>query len=201
MRIVAPTFAQAVYPDTWKIGRVRLRTLTLGHAVLLQRLDNPYAEYQAKPVEKLEKLTTAAFLCSRPADVAARTVDGWWARNWMVWRAITWGRTHAEREQEMRLYIAASWLIPEIKILGKSGSAMGTDALHTLWLHRRVVLGETEEQAARCPLLRARLDRLAWLEEQGSIQIRDESDTDQLLAAAMQNAEWDRSVRGGGVHG
>ncbi len=205
MRIASPTFAHAVYPDRWKIGRVHLHTLTLGHAVLLQRLGNPYAEAQGKPVEDLGKLAVAAFVCSRTAKVASSTVDGWWARNWMVWRALTWRGDYASREQEMRLYIAAAWLVPSFKSLGRADGhesrVPGTDPLHGLWVHRRTVMGETEEEAALCPVLRARLDRLAWLEEQGAIRVIPDQEEDTLLQAVEDNAEWDRELRGGKRHG
>lgn len=199
MRLKAPTFAGAVFPDRWKVGRVLLEPHTLGHALLLQRLGNPYAQAVSQAVPQLGALVLASFVCSRPASIAARTAGGWWAKQWMVYHAIVWGSTHAEREAELRLYLAAAWHTPAFKPTSRpTGShSAGADPLHVLWLHRRMHLGETEDEAMRCPLLRARMDHLAWAEQQGAIVILgdDLTPTEKLLEAAEANAEWDRQLR------
>lgn len=207
MGIASPTFAAAIFPDTWKVGRVRLHQLCLGHALLLQRIGNRYAEPQAEPVQELGHLCMAAYVCSRDPEQAARTIDGWWAKNWAVHKAILWGARHAEREREMRLYVAAAWLTPRVESVNRprqEAKPVGADPVHGLWLHRLQHMGETDAQAMRCPILRARMDLLAWAEQQGAIRIvPDTSQTKEetLLEAAKANADWDRQIRKGGVHG
>lgn len=201
MKLKAPTFAAAVFPDRWAVGKVRLHTLTLGHAVLLQRLGNPYAVAVQDAVPHLGALVLAAWVCSRPVRVAAESCQGWWMRQWMVCHAIRWGSTHAEREAEMRLYVAAAWQTPGFKATRPSkGDAAGADPLHSLWMHRRIHMGETEEQAMDCPLLRARLDHLVWAEQQGAVIITGDEMTaeERLLEAALANADWDRELRKAG---
>lgn len=204
MHLASPTFAAAVFPDTWQIGATRLHTHCLGHALLLQRLGNPYAEARANAVPELGALVMAAYVCSRDPEVAAARAGGWWCRNWGVRQAILWGATHADREAEFRLYIAAAWQSPEFRIPGKrSGpaSAAGADPLHVLWMHRRMQMGESEAQAMRCPLLRARWDLLAWAEQQGAIEIIGsdaEEREDEFLAACRANAAWDIEMRAAG---
>lgn len=205
MRLKAPTFAASVFPDLWQVGRVRMETHTLGHALLLQRLGNPYALAVASAVPELGALVVAAYVCSRPASVAARRMSAWWARQWLVYHAIVWGSTHAQRESEMRLYIAASWHAPTFRSTSRGGesASAGADPLHVLWLHRRIQMGESEAEAMQCPLLRARMDHLAWAEQQGAIVITGDELTpqEQLMEATEANAEWDRQIRKGQVHG
>ena len=191
-----------MFPDRWKVGGVLLDTHTLGHALLLQRLGNPYATAVSGAVPQLGALVLATYICSRPAAIAARTMSGWWAKQWMVYHAIVWGSTHADRESEMRLYTAAAWHVPAFKPTSRptGAHAAGADPLHVLWLHRRMHLGESEDQAMACPLLRARMDHLAWAEQQGAIIILgdDLTPTETLLQAAEANAEWDRQIRKAG---
>jgi hypothetical protein len=198
MPLRAPTFGQAVFPDGWRVGAVRLRTFSLGHALLLERLDNPFWSSTGAAVPSLGALCLAAYVCSRPAASAARTMGGWYARQWMVYHAIRWGRTHADREAEMRLYIHAARAIPNVDTDSRStGKAAGASLLHILWQHRRIQMRDTEQEVMDCPLMRAQLDHLAWHEQRGALTIiGDElSSMEQLVEAAKANAEWDRQIR------
>lgn len=198
MRLRAPSFAESVFPDGWRVGAVRLRTFTLGHALLLERLSNPFWAPTAVVVPDLGALCLAAFVCSRPAAVAARTMGGWYARQWMVYHAIVWGRTHAEREGELRVYVHAAQATPNIEPANKStGKSAGASLLHILWQHRRIHMRDTEQEVMDCPLMRAQLDHLAWHEQRGTLTIiGDElSSMEQLVEAAKDNAEWDRQMR------
>jgi hypothetical protein len=198
MRLRAPSFAESVFPDGWRVGAVRLRTFTLGHALLLERLSNPFWAPTAEVVPDLGALCLATFICSRPASVAAHTMGGWYARQWMVYHAIRWGSTHADREGELRLYIHAARSTPNVEPANKGdGKAAGASLLHILWQHRRIHMRDTEDQVMDCPLMRAQLDHLAWHEQRGTLTIiGDElSAMEQLVEAAKDNAEWDRQMR------
>lgn len=176
-----------------------METHTLGHALLLQRLGNPYAQAVPSPVQELGALVVAAYVCSRPVSRAARAMSGWWARQWLVYHAIRWGSRHADRESEMRLYIAASWHAPTFRPLGNSGGSdsAGADPLHVLWMHRRMQMGETDDVVMKCHLHRARMDHMAWAEQQGAIVITGDDLTpqEQLTAATAEYADWDRQIR------
>jgi hypothetical protein len=195
--IADPTFAAAIYPDTWRVGNVVLQSYSLGHAVLLQRLGNAYATCAAEG-RTMGALVLAAWICSRPAHIAARRVDGWWTRQWLVRQALVWRASHADRDAEMQLYLGAAWNLPGTRATRASGRSAGADPLHLLWLHRRQIMGDTESQAAACPVLRARLDLIAWAEQEGAIDIVDAAQEDGLLQASIENAQWDRELRKAG---
>lgn len=209
MQIASPTFAESVFPDGWQVGGVRLQPFSLGHAVLLQRVGNAYAEPEGFAGATLGALAVAVWICSRPASVAARARASALARSRIRWFGMRWRFQVAARHAELVTYLSAAWSMPGFDLARKpSPDAIqpGADPLHVLWMHRRRHMGDTEQEAMDCPLLRARMDHLVWAEQEGGIVIREDGETEreQRLEAARENADWDRQLRAkhaGGANG
>lgn len=210
MRIASPTFAEAVFPDGWQVGGVRLHPFSLGHALLLQRLGNAYAEPSQFATGTLGSLAIAAWCCSRPAAVAAETKGDRRSLIWIRWFGLRWRFLFEPRHREFLQYGTAAWNLPEFdptKRTAPEGLKPGAEPLHVLWMHRRRIIGDSEAETMDCPLVRARLDHLVWAEQEGGIIIRPdgESEREQRASAARENAEWDRQLRAkqpaGGANG
>jgi hypothetical protein len=205
IRIAPPTFGEVIFPDRWKVGYLRLQPFSLGHAVLLQRLGNPWANGQAER-STTGQLLQAVQVCRQPAARAARSVDSLFGARWLGMHARLWANSMQERENELRLYLVAAWRLPRWKPIGEGQSTpRGADQFHSWWSHRRIVMHESEAEVMDCPLVRARVDYLEWCEAEGYLRILDEED-ETPLEVAQRHAAGDAEFRAamaarGGQHG
>lgn len=205
IRIAPPTFGEVIFPDRWKVGHLRLQPFSLGHAVLLQRLNNPWCNGQAEK-STTGQLLQAVQVCSQGAARAARAVDSLLGAWWLRMHARLWAGSLQERESELRLYLVAAWRLPRWRAIGEEGGTLrGADQLHSWWSHRRIVMHESEAEVMDCPLVRARLDYLEWCEAQGHLRILEEEE-ETPIEVAMRHAAGDAEFRAamasrGGLHG
>lgn len=186
------SYAAAVFPDQWRCAGVALRTLTLGHALLLQRLGNPFA---ARPLPggtgRLGDVSQALMVCSRAWSEARDMIDTRAERWWLAWRAITIRHHGIEKaDAELSAYLTHAW--PEVNWWTPTDGrtrALGAELLHILVnVERR--MGLSLEDALGVPVAVAYWDAAADAERSGAISLRSEADE------AMSRAYDDLTARG-----
>lgn len=172
------SYSAAVFPDRWRCAGIPLATHTLGHALLLQRLGNPFA---ARPLPagagRLGDIAQAVLICSRPWSKARELIDTRAERWWLAWRSITIRRHGIEKSSaELSAYLTQAW--PVINWWNPTESrsrALGAELLHILInVQRR--LGATMEGALSVPVAIAYWDAAAEAERSGAISIRSAQD-------------------------
>ncbi|MBX3732585.1 MAG: hypothetical protein KF791_08330 [Verrucomicrobiae bacterium] len=173
------SFATAVFPDRYRCAGMALLPHTLGHALLLQRLGNPFAgRPQADAVSpRLGDVAQALLVCSRPHAEALRMIDTWRERVWLAvasWRVTRAGL--ARTGDELVAYLQAAW--PTINwwqpAEGRSRRS-GADLLHVL-IDRQIRAGLTLQEALGVHLPVACWAAAIEAERNGAISIRGELD-------------------------
>lgn len=151
---------------------VVLRQLTLGHALLLKRLDSPFGAEEERKLTH-EQTLLAVYVCSMDWRIAAKRVNGNRVRWWLKWTLAK--RIDCEREDNasaMR-YFNAAWRCPQtFKGDGcRSGGVRGSENVHILIAHQRSCFRKPMDEAMDTPVAMAVLDRLEAMEEVGTIRI------------------------------
>lgn len=175
-------FVEAVFPDRYRCAGLSLVPHTIGHALLLQRLDSPYAgRLRAIAVPgaapQTGDLALALWVCTRGWRWAHRLLDTRFQRFWMTARAARIVRRGLSKSvTEMDAYLAAAW--PEIAAWESRQTrtrAFGADLLHILIHHQRET-GLSLEQALDVPLAIAHWDAAAAAERAGFVTLRSARD-------------------------
>lgn len=166
-------------PDAYRVSRFRLHPLRLGHAMLLQRLENPYGQRPGEDIgePQLGHIALASWICTRDPDTAlARLQRNRSPRDlaWMAWRIKRFGieRAHVE----LLAYLQAHW--PEMswwKQQSVSTRSLGADFMHRLVLTQRR-MGLTLDGAMLTPLAVAIWDLAAVAEENGAVSLVSDQD-------------------------
>lgn len=200
-------YAEAHFPDRWTVLGVRLHSLTIGHALLLQRVGSPFAPYYENAQEAapgLGDVLLALFILSRPAQVAAdaigtrrfRLLMWYWSARFKLSVALHPVKVLSIPTAAAKLvsYIVAGTDGPGVSPVGPfDGQAPGTPAIARLIRTLCGCLGRTMPEALATPITLAHWDCAAWWEREGSARI-DLLDIDALtaevkaeLAAGRQN--------------
>lgn len=180
------TFQHAAMPDAYRVSRYCLHPLRVGHALLMQRLENPYGQRpgpgDAMGEPQLGHLALAVWICTRDPDEGLASLQ----RNrsprglaWIAWRIKQYGidRAHVE----LLAYLRAHW--PEMswwKQKNVPTRTLGADFMHRLVLTQRR-MGLTLDGAMQTPLAVAIWDLAAVAEENGALSLV--SDRDRAMQA------------------
>lgn len=165
-------YGAAVFPDRHRVAGVVLNQLTLGHALLLKRLDSPFGAEDERQLTH-EQTLLAVYVCSLGWRLAAKRVNGRRVRWWLKWTLAK--RIDNEREDNASAlrYFRAAWRCPQtFKGDGcRSGGVRGAENIHILIAHQRACFRKTMDEAMDTPVAMAILDRLEAMEEVGTIRI------------------------------
>ncbi len=165
-------YGAAVFPDRHRVAGVELKQLTLGHALLLKRLDSPFGAEEEVEL-KHEQTLLAVYVCSMDWRVASRRVNGKRVRWWLKWMLAK--RIDCEREDNGAAlrYFRSAWRCPQtFKGDGcRSGGVRGAENVHILIAHQRSAFRKTIDEAMDTPVAMSILDRLEAMEEVGTIRI------------------------------
>jgi hypothetical protein len=186
-------WADTVLPEGTRVGGVRLYPLTLGHAALLQRLGNGFAD-PLPTSTGLGDMVVLAWVLSRTWDRAALTISRRSTRWWILVRTSLWQRRQPEILAGLLQYHLRQWQTPEVEYRKGRRVERGTEHLHALYLHRRRAMHEDHETALGVPVRRAQLDLLADYEQEGALTLCGPK-LDRLQKLAAEHADWDRSFR------
>lgn len=185
------TYASIVVPPTRRVLGVRLHEYTLGHALLMERLD---VDLEAG----WGSLALAVWLCSRPWAVARRRLGSRWEalrRKWWIWRMYTLlgERGMALAEDALHGYFADAWEIPVFweKVPKRSdpdsdGAPHKCEAplllrLRMLWVQQ---FGMDANAVLDLPLRRALWDSACRLESEGHVEWVSDADLDVIAPEA-----------------
>lgn len=168
--MAAPRYSEALWPDPVRVAGVRLQPLTLGHALLLQRLRSPYATGAA--VAGLGDLLLAVYVCSRPWKRAAEGIHGRWFGPWIRWRGFRCWRDEERHAEAFARYLADAWAAPRTWRDGRaSGSPRGSDILQVLVVTQRSRWGKSLAAALDTLVAEAVMDHIEALEAGGALRV------------------------------
>lgn len=180
------TYARIAFPPRRTVYGVRLEDYTLGHAMLIQRLDlDVYAGWGS--------LALAVFVCSRPWRRAVATLNDRKSRllrQWWTWRAyILYGdEGMAAATEAMWEWIIEAWTLPEFwerqkdpdQLLDpKERNAPLLQRLRLLWSQQFQI---NLDAAMDLPMQRALWDSACRMESEGHIEWVDDSTLDVMGA-------------------
>lgn len=177
MKTQEQTYLAAVLPAPVRVLGVRLQPFCLGHALLLQRLGNPFY-VGGQP--SFGDLLLGVSLCALPPLQAAALVDtrrfAWAMRLRVWWWSLRYpGTIQAEPMVRFYRYLGEALKMPEYWIEKDSeGLPPGTP-----WLQRvLLVLSQyrTRDEALTTPMGEALWLYCAHWEQQGSIRVLGEAD-------------------------
>lgn len=169
-----PEYLQALYPDEHRVLGIRMAAFTLGHALLLERLESPFMVHSRLP--GLGDLRLALFLCSRPYPRALALMEK--PRSTLFRFLLPWIRpAHLDfGTAQMFDYIRVFQRHPECWSGRGGGRLVGTPFFLAVKLTHVMHLGKTDLQALCTPLSEALWDyACAWelLEKMELISGRD----------------------------
>jgi hypothetical protein len=187
-------FAATLFPDTPEIAGARLYPLTLGHALLLTRLESPLMPGNERAVTVAD-LALALEVCRRPWPRCVRAVQsGRSARAWLSWRAL---RIHWLGDAEIVAQTTGllDWLREQWRgpvTLAKEAEGEGSDAplLASLVSAAMGDLGLSESGAMAMPVARVQWLLALHAERQGHLRIMGQAYQEVMEEARRAEAEW-----------
>jgi len=179
-------YAATIWPDHFRLGRRRLQPLSLGHALLLQRLGLS----TLRPLEQDPGAGTLALylaVLSRPWRRAAALVDSWrirWVLAWFALRFIPLA-TRLVASILLGRYLTLAWRGP--KVWTKNATAPTQDEpLRVLTCTLTQRLGYTHADALDLTLERALWEVCTHLAAEGHMEFYS---SDDARLAALARAE------------
>ena len=165
----------------------RLDPLTLGHILLLHRLQSPFLTGQ--PVTAI-RLFEAVFVCCQDHRKAESNMQRWWIGT-LLW---LWGwfhrKTNLETESaKFAAYLDEAFAIPKTKPSkeDKTRSVPGAPWVLRVLVSLMAELHWTEEQALACPLIKANGLITTLSEARGGVKLWTEQDRAFLQWAREQD--------------
>lgn len=180
-------YSAALFPDTHRVCGLRMMPHTLGHALLLRRVCNPYAIGGEAGTAGLGHTVAAAFICSRPWEKAAVGLDAWWIRAWIRIRSsLRWNQEIPDK-LGMLAYLSAAWQTPKAFRRDRGGAQRGSDQIQILLTWQRRNWGKSMDAAMGTPVAVALMEHMERLEEEGVIRLW--GDRDSALHAKLDEME------------
>lgn len=166
-------YSATIFPDRHQAFGVRLLPMTLGHALLLDRLRSPFSHPvpggDPRPIH-IDEALLCAMICSRSWRDAERMVDTTRASLWLRWKFARHSRFALLHILSLRRYHAETWSEPECRILhAYTGPKRGAEFLALLVVSARTQLGITDPLDQ--PIARLQLELLVSAEQNGSLVI------------------------------
>jgi hypothetical protein len=170
-------YSEGYFPDTFRVGEMVLRQMTLGHALMLERLESPFAPW--RPVTaRIGAGGIALFVevMTRGWRDAARSLnrDGWWRRRRarrLAVRVLSDPRASATVEK----YLAAQVNVPNATHWQRDDmEPSGAEMTHSLMVVLMGQLGHTREEAMDTPLRLALWDQMALQEQNGTVSLESD---------------------------
>lgn len=178
-------FPSIAYPDTWRIGGRCMVPLTIGHALLLDRIGSPW---MVRDVEcDAAILWLHIRLCSLPYRRAARAVQSWYTGVWLWAQMFHRESTAVIATDAFTLWWHEQWSSPDFWFDGdRKPQKRGSTILHAL-----IVCMMSDFHISRSEVLEMPVREALWLqaglaEQSGSIRLRT-ADEDAVLNRVRGN--------------
>jgi len=169
-------YAATIWPDHWRVARCRLEPLSLGHALLLQRLGLSTLRGLG-PTPGAGDLALYIAILSRPWRRAVALVDSWrgrWVLRWLALRLLH-PATRAVASVTLERYFAAAWRGPRVWTKDNT-AAKQDDPLRVLTCTLTQRLGYTHDAALDLPLERALWEACSYLAAEGLLEFYSSDD-------------------------
>lgn len=184
-------YAAAMLPDTRRVlGRV-MEPMSLGHTLLLARLNSPFVVKQ-ETIPLLGDLRLGMLVCSRPYDRAVKAVSGRFA--WVRLYAMRVGMKHiVEGMKQFAAYVQASRSMPDSFDAERTpgGWQLRTPFLLQVKIALQTDFKMSEREALNAPLGKALWEFMALAEMKGQKRLVGDQD-----AEAKRDAEQSLEVFG-----
>ena len=199
------TYPQTIFPAATRVGPFRLQPLTLGHELLLQRIESPLAIGNEDAAQASVGAVALAFLvCASPWRHSARALGSW---RWR-WR-LRWHGSRIAMEVETWClaflgYRNACWSGPELtEVDGDDGDDAGSPRLALIKVGAQDSLRLTEDQVLDRPIGLLLWEMAAASERRGKCKVKRTEHTSEsrFVAYARRVAEENRARLEGAPHG
>ncbi len=186
------------WQDTVKVLGTRLKPLSLGHAMLLQRLGLTYGFPETfwnngeLKGPKVGDLVLSVGICGRNFVQAERFAMSRWLGLWAKWRCAVYEIKYAPvieiHHFAMCRYVLEAWTSPPIIPIHDSKYEPGAPLLGAIKCALTSKLGCSEFEALNRPLVSALWDYGILLEMEGAARLQNKTE-DSLVEAAIKMAE------------
>ncbi len=194
------TYAEAMFPRGGEVGGFALLPLTLGHALLLERLGCPLMPNGARREAGAGDIALLIWICQRPWDVAFRSAGRRWARWRRAWIAGRIAPRLAIARLEAQIYIGEQMRGPKVSVV-TDAREMEAPALGALKVALMAELHVTEADALDRPLQATGWDLAIQAERHGLVELTGRQTEDAIEAAralAAANAAAANAAAGDG---
>jgi hypothetical protein len=180
-------FQLALYPRQHYCLGARLEPLTVGHVIILHRLNSPFFFNLAVGAIQLFE---AVFICSQPHGQALRNMRRWWTP--MLLRC--WARRHRKTDLKAELaaferYLDESMTVARVKRdAGSRLESCGSPWPIRIAVALMVDFRWTEAHALDCPLVKANALLACRAEMRGELKLWTDRDHAFLAWAKAQEA-------------
>lgn len=185
---LAASYALAVLPQRFTVLGQILEPFTLGHALLLTRLESPFApfsDHAAAPADSdgVGELVAAIWVCAQPWRHAAKHLASrrtrWLMRGWQ-WQ-LNWGKL-ARASALFQAYLVESTRGPRT-FAKDTDSQLRSPSIAVIRVLLANAFGLTPDQSLDTPLAAALWDLAAYQELKGNVEL-----VDPVRAAALEAA-------------
>ena len=205
------SYPASIIPDRWRIAGLRLRSLTLGHVALGERMGVPYFDGTDSGVDSPEPncstrgpigpstpgpgdLALALFICSRPWAEAARALQGnrgRWRRTFTAW-LLGEAESFIHHQNQFLRYLEAQFQSPDT---WTKGEGKGCAAPAMLSLRARLI---TDFRVGWAESLDIPIAEALWL---SAAQAEREGGIDWVTESERKAMELAKSAAQGAAHG
>lgn len=182
---LALVYAGRQLPDSMVLLGETVRPITIGHGLLLQRLESPFAPFvrtQTLREPQLGDLLAAVFILSRDPSTASRQLfSGVFRFRMMLWawslRVVLWWSPWRsilvpEVSDQLFEFIRGNCLGPRFSVRGQGdGDPCGSPDLGVLKISLMAEMGMPESEALATPIAKAIWDCSILWETQGRVRI------------------------------
>jgi len=167
-------FSLMLAPRPHRCLGARLEPLTIGHALLLQRLDSPFLSGQ--PVTAT-RLFEAVFVCCQHHDKALANMQRWWIPKLLWLWAWRHRKTNLQIESTKFLaYLDENFSVARVKKSRGSSSTAGAPWPVRVLVALMAELHWSEQTALNCPVIKANGLLAALAESRGEIKLWSKAD-------------------------
>ena len=173
-------FLESVFPERATILQLPLVDYSLGHELILRRLNSPFLSEEKQSDEDLiPHLFSCLFICSLPwKEAMAQSQDKTLPKQFAAWQKKVARADFHKAIAELLIYIRDGSVMPPFKHVQRKGWR-SIDAGAPFHLRLLIVLmrdlGMTKDDAMNCPLGFAHWLYASHYEGQGSIQLLSET--------------------------
>lgn len=161
------SYAHTVLQGTRRVAGCRLLPLSVGHALLLERMQSPF-QPGAQQVATAADCALLLLVCSRSFSRAKRLVNSWRCKPllWALWLLLVFRTAPARRH--LLAYVSEAWTGPDVWV-DRGGRPSGGGALMVIINTLCSRLGVQYEEALDRPLRQAVWDVCAYWAQDGAM--------------------------------